>query len=227
MKKFSYLAATVAAAIACSTASAGVVTFESLTPTVYDGGEQFANGYEKFTVLGAGFSGAVEDGSDPVACAIVTCPVGNFSKYFAAFNDGGLSFMRSDTNIKLVSLDFGFVLPAPTVVSGPVGQLQITGTKADGSTLQVAKDFSQQNGMGNYEFSHWDIGGIFADTRFASVAFNACLYAGGVCSTDPNTTQNQAQFAVDNLDYVPEPASMALVAISLGGMFAVRRRKSV
>lgn len=230
MKKFIHLALALAATAACSAASAGVVTFESFAPTIYSQGATFGSGYDKLTVQGTPsefLGGAILQGSDPSSCDIAACPVGNASRYYVGLADTGLNFMRSDTSILLSSLDFGFVLPVAGLVVGPVGQLRVTGTLSNGDTTSVAKDFSSQNADGNFAFSRWDIGGTFAQTRFTQVAFNACLYlTDGSCSFDSNFTMGQAQFAIDNIEFVPEPASMALVAISLGGMFAVRRRKS-
>ena len=55
--KHAVVAATV---LACAAASAGVVTFESIDPVVYSGGEMFGSGFDKLTVLGqGGFSGAI------------------------------------------------------------------------------------------------------------------------------------------------------------------------
>ena len=223
--KHAVVAATV---LACAAASAGVVTFESFAPTIYSGGDMFGSGNDKLTVLGpGGVNGAIVQGSDPSNCTILACPVGNASRYFTGLNDGGLSFMRTDTAILLSSLDFGFLIPVDGSVVGPVGQLQITGIDRMGTTTKIAKNFSNQNADGKFAFSRWDISGTFAQTRFTQVAFNACLYlTDGSCSFDSEFTMNQAQFAIDNIAFVPEPASMALVAVSLGGLFAVRRRKS-
>ena len=227
MKKSIHLALALAAAAACSVASAGVITFESFAPTVYSGGDVFGSGNDKLTVLGqSGFSGAIVQGSDASSCTIAVCPVGNPSRYFAGLNDGGLSFMRTDMSILLSSLDFGFVLPVDGLVGNvAVGQLRITGTLSNGDTTSVAKNFSGQNADSKFAFSRWDIDGTFAQTRFTQVAFNACLYlTDGTCSFDSDFTQNQAQFAIDNIAFVPEPASMALVGVSLFGMLAAGRR---
>ena len=226
--KHAVVAATV---LACAAASAGIVTFEGpdFKPDIYSGGDMFGSGFDKLTVLGqGGFSGAIVQGSDASTCTIVACPVGNASRYFTGLNDGGLSFRRTDMSILLRSLDFGFVLPVDGLVGDvAVGQLQITGTDSMGATTQIAKNFSGQNANSKFAFSRWDIDGTFAQTRFTQVAFTACLYlTDGTCSFNSDFTQNQAQFAIDNIAFVPEPASLALVALSLGGMFAVRRRKS-
>ncbi|MBW8894438.1 MAG: PEP-CTERM sorting domain-containing protein [Burkholderiales bacterium] len=40
-----------------------------------------------------------------------------------------------------------------------------------------------------------------------------------------NPAENQAQFAVDNIGYLPEPGSVALVGVSLAGLLAAKRRR--
>jgi len=227
MKKFIHLALALAATAACTVASAGVITFEAYEPRVYNSGEQFSDGPSNFTALGGG--GVIVQGNDPFSCTVIACPVGNASKYFMGVNDGGLRFMFAGGSILLSSLDFSFVLPVDQLINVTLGQLLVTGTEAGGMQTTIGRDFSAQNGDGDFTFSRWDIGGAFAQTRFESLAFSACLYTTmGTCSSDPDVTQNQAQFAIDNIAFVPEPASLALVGVSLFGMFAAaRRRKSV
>ena len=227
MKKSIHLALALAATAACSVASAGVITFESFAPGVYSQGATFGSGYDILTVQGTPsefLGGAILQGSDPLSCEIAACPVGNASRYYVGLADTGLNFMRSDMSILLSSLDFGFVLPVASLVVGPVGQLRVTGTLSNGTTTSVEKDFSAQNAGGKFAFSRWDIGGTFAQTRFTQVAFNACLYLDNFCSFDSDDTRGQAQFAIDNIAFVPEPASLALVGVSLFGMFAAGRR---
>lgn len=219
MKKIVSLALTTALATACLAASAGVVTFEGLTPTVYSNGEQFTKGEQQFTVRGqGGFDGAIIDGTDPLRCDVTVCPAG--STYYAGLNDGGLSFGLGGNAFNLSGLDFAFILPVDALVDFAVGQLVVTGS--DGS--QVSKDFAMQvNGL--YGFSHWNFDGSFGQSRFTQVTFRACLYDGnGACV---NPAANQAQFALDNIAFVPEPGTAPLFALSLLGMLAAyRRRKS-
>ncbi|MFY7867592.1 NF038120 family PEP-CTERM protein [Roseateles sp.] len=220
MKKFVQLSLAIAAAAACSMASAGVVTFEGNT-NVYGNGESFNLGQQRLTV---GEGGVIVNGSDPFSCTITACPVGNASNYYVGLNDGSLT-LQTERRAYLRSLDFGFVLPVDGLVGFSVGQLMVIAD--DGTT--VSQDFGLQNANGKYEFSNWNLG-AFSNNHYSSFTFKACLYTEqGDCSSVSDLTMGQAQFAIDNISYdIPEPASLALVAASLGGMFfAGRRRKSV
>ncbi|MDT9000913.1 NF038120 family PEP-CTERM protein [Paucibacter sp. APW11] len=212
-----------AAVAACTAASAGVVTFEGLDPSIYGGGDAFSSGGASLTVLGSGFNGAIVNGSDVNTCTTAACPTGNGSNYFAGLNDGGLN-VAGGGGITLRSLDFGFIAPLPVPGLTGFGRLVLEGIFADGSVYNVSEEFSGADASGNFGFSHWNVGAGFGNNRFASVNVFACLYTtSGSCV---NPAGNQAQFAVDNLDYViPEPGSLALVGLSLAGLAAVRRRR--
>ncbi|MES2757492.1 MAG: NF038120 family PEP-CTERM protein [Pseudomonadota bacterium] len=223
MKKIISLAVAMAFAGACGVASAGTVTFETFGPGIYSNGDLLVDGQQTLTVRGqGGFDGATLDGSDPTACFIGVCPVGNSSIYYAGLNDGAVSFGLSGSLFNLTSVDFGFILPAPAEVFGPVGQLIVTGN--DGTS--VSQDFGLQNGNGDFAFARFDFAGAFAMGRFTEATFSACLYTGNG-NECVNPAGNQAQFAIDNITFVPEPGSLPLVALSLVGMLAAsRRRKS-
>ncbi|HZV65409.1 MAG TPA: NF038120 family PEP-CTERM protein [Telluria sp.] len=218
MKKIVSLALAMAVATVCSSASAGVVTFEGFIPSISSNGDTLVNGNEVITTRGqGGFDGAIIDGTDPFRCDITVCPAG--STYYAGLNDGGLSFGLSGNAFNLGGLDFAFILPVDGLIDFTVGQLIATGS--DGSV--VSKDFAMQVN-GQYGFAHWNFDGLFAQTRFTEVSFSACLYTDvGTCV---NPAGNQAQFAIDNIAYVPEPGSVPLIALSLLGMLAAYRRKS-
>jgi hypothetical protein len=127
--------------------------------------------------------------------------------------------MANQAAFGLQSIDFGFILPVNTLVGFSVGKLILTTN--DGAT--ASKDFGLQDGNGKYNFSRWDFGSDFAPARFTEATFQACLYDGtGACV---NPANYQAQFAVDNLTYVPEPGSLSLVGLSLAGMLAAYRRR--
>jgi hypothetical protein len=227
MKKFVNLALAIAAATACSAASADMITFESVAPDVFNGGQTFVDGLTTMTVLGEGFSGATVGAGDMFACDMVTCPKGNPTSYFLGLNDGGLSVQYTAGGpIRLQGLDFGFVLPLPTAVSGPVGRLQVTGVRMNGTLASISKDFSGQDANGDYLFTHWNISGQFGKTDFKSIMFNACLYdIDGACSSQAD---NLAQFAIDNIAVaVPEPSTWLLMGLGLAGVGAIARRKSV
>jgi hypothetical protein len=223
MKKIVSLAVAMAFASVCASASAGVVTFETFGPGIYSNGDVLTDDGQTITVRGqGGFDGALINGSDQFSCDIAVCPAGNSSMYYAGLNDGAVSFGFSGNTFNLTSIDFGFILPVGQLVNFTVGQLIATAN--DGST--VSQDFSLQNPVsGDYAFTRWNFGGAFAQSRFTEVTFNACLYTGaGTCV---NPAGNQAQFAIDNISFVPEPGSLPLVALSLVGLLAAaRRRKS-
>ena len=216
------LVATLVAASACASASAGVVTFDSFLPDVFTNGDTLVAGDQRITVRGqGGFDGAVVNGSNPASCDIAVCPSGNQTNYFVGLNDGGFSFDLGGSQFSLQSIDFGFVLPLDVQLGFSVGKLIATAN--DGTTAM--QDFSLQDGNGDYRFTRWNFGSDFADIRFSQVTFNACLYDGsGACV---NPAMNQAQFAVDNLAFVPEPGSLPLVALSMAGMLLAYRRQSV
>ncbi|SFD07003.1 NF038120 family PEP-CTERM protein [Massilia yuzhufengensis] len=223
MKKFVKLAVMAAIASACASASAGVVTFETFLPGIYTNGEQLVNDDQQITVRGqGGFDGALINGRDPSSCDLAVCPAGNSTNYYTALNDGGFSFsLLSGNTFGLSSIDFGFVLPIDMVLNFSVGKLMLMTN--DGTT--ASRDFSLQNAGGDYTFTRWNFGNTFSQGAFSEVTFSACLYDGlGDCV---NPAGNQAQFAVDNLAFVPEPGTVALVSLSLMGMLGARRRKSV
>lgn len=226
MKPFIKQALALAALTACSLASAGVLTFNGQAPNIFAGGDTFMEGDVKVSVLGPvdNFAGALLDGADPFSCFTAACPGGNASMYFAGLNDGGMNLMLAGSDISLTSLDFGFIAPLPVPGLTGFGQLVLQGLFADGSSMFASRDFSGADNSGNFSFSRWDIDGAFSTSRFSSINVMACLYTDtGTCV---NPADNQAQFGVDNIAFVPEPGSMALVGLSLAGLAAVRRRRA-
>lgn len=227
MMKLMKKALALAALAACGTASAGLLTFDDLAPTIYAGGDLVSQTDVSATVLGdpAGFAGALANGADPFSCSVTACPGGNASNYFAGLNDGGLNLSAGGRFVSLKSLDFSFVGPMPITGLANFGQLVVEGLGLDGNTVVESREFGAADANGEFSFASWDLSAGFASTWFSGVNVYACLYtANGDCV---NPAGNQAQFAVDNLAYaVPEPSSIALVGLSLAGLAALRRRRS-
>ncbi|MDP9107780.1 MAG: PEP-CTERM sorting domain-containing protein [Pseudomonadota bacterium] len=219
------------AALICNIASAAV-TFDSLSPDVYGGGATFMENGFLMTVqdspAGAGFAGAIVNPADAFSCAIIGCPTGNTTQYFAGLNDGGIGFSRTDhVGFKLTSLDFAFVIPVAQPVAGSVGRLQISGvSESTGGVFQTSIEFPQQIN-GQYAFSNWTLASRFSNVVFSQLSISACIYdTDGGCY---RPAENLAQFAIDNLNIapVPEPSTAAMLALGLFGFaFVARRRRA-
>lgn len=224
MNKLFKKALALAAFAACTAASAGTVTFNDLTPVVYFDGETISQGDVTLTTVG-GFGAAV-NGATTSSCDIAVCPSGNSSIYYAGLNDSILNLaINGGTSIGIKSLDFSFISPAPIPGLAGYGYLVLQGLFADGSSLFSTADLNTASGTGGLSFVHWDVSGALAIDQFASVNVFACLFDGnGFCV---NPSGEQAQFAVDNIEYVPEPATLALVGLGVFGIAATRRRQSV
>ncbi|MBI3350635.1 MAG: PEP-CTERM sorting domain-containing protein [Burkholderiales bacterium] len=226
MKKYFRSSLALAATLACSAAFAGggFITFDSALPAVLSGGDVTAEGNAVVTTIGTNiFDGAI---ATFASCDIAICPGGNGTQFYAALNDGGLNVKLSEGGMSMTGLDFGFLLPLSAVLDFSVGKLVVTGFDAGGGSTTISRDFELQDALGNFNFSHWDFDSSFASGWFQSVTISSCLYDGNNDCVNP--AGNQAQFAVDNIGYLPEPASLALVGVSLAGLLAAgRRRKSV
>lgn len=231
----------VAAALALlgsAPAMAGVVNFESLEPSSYYlGGDTLTeSGYTLQAIDNhAGTSGAVgalANGLDPTVCALGGCPTNNTSHFYLGLADGGLTFARNDGGAFLLkSLDYAFVAPTGGQPDYSYGQLVVSGSLANGSTIGTAFNFAGTDSSGNPLFDKALFAGTFASTAFTSVTFSACLFDGiGGCKVAADINDQsiyQAQFALDNvaLAEVPEPGSLALLGLGVSAL-VLRRRKS-
>jgi PEP-CTERM motif len=223
MKKLLHMTLALAASLTCSAAFAGggTITFEAAVPLVLSGGETTIEGNAIVTTVGnQGFDGDI---ATYASCYIAVCPGGNSTQFYAALNDGGLNVKLAESGFSMTGLDYGFVLPLKGLLDFSVGKLVVTGVNAAGDATTISRDFDLQDALGNFNFSRWDFDSSFATGWFQHVSISSCLYNGnGDCI---NPASNQAQFAVDNIGYLPEPGSMALVGLSLAGLLAVNRRR--
>ena len=220
---------------------AAVIDFESIGPSIYSGTETLSESGYTMTVIdtpaspgGTGFAGAVGDGADPYLCAIAACPTGNASHFYMGVNDGSLKVARGDNAAFQVSgIDYAFLAPVGGLPSYSYGQLTLVGTRAGGGTISVAYDFPLLDALGSSPFVTNALT-AFGNVSLSSLVISSCLFDGaGGCYSPLAGSENQAQFAFDNLHLsavtaVPEPETYAMMGLGLGlvGLLSRRRAKA-
>lgn len=222
-------AAAVGASLCAATiAHAGVLDFETPVdaPFVFAGDVLQMGSYY---VEGAGTAGFVGAIGTSESCFGVQCPVNNATNYYAGLDDGYMFFgMLDGSAFSIGSLDASFIgagLPSYPAVAG---LLYVTAFDATGSIVdEIYLSLAGPTG-GNFNFATYDLtgfggGALFTDVRIASYACDAT----GNC----DRTQNQAQFALDNVvtinaSDVPEPGTFALMGLGVLGLRACSRRRT-
>jgi hypothetical protein len=230
-------------------AQAAVITFDAAQNVVtqaLNAGDTAYNTGDAFTEAGFtlqvnnnpsaepdeyGLVGALVDSNDALACVIAACPVGNGSVYFAGLNDGSLNITNSGgLKFRVAGLHYGFIAPVFGLPNFSYGRLMLTGTTEAGATISAGGDFPGQDVDGNFTFDQFMLDPAFRNTTLTSLSINACLFDGtGDCVSARALTQNQAQFAIDELDLstaIPEPASVALMLLGMLGLTTVSRRRA-
>lgn len=242
-------ASVVAALGAFAPAQATVLTFENVQnvvagslgagDTVYNTGDQFMDQHFLLQVQNSptaangevGLVGAQIQSSNDDACTITACPIDGDGVYYAGLNDGALRITSTLANswFRLQGLSFAFVGPIGGMLDFSYGRLVLNGTTSANNKITNSYDFPGQNPSGAFVFSDLAVDNAFSSAVLTSLTINACLFDGnGACLSERDFTQNQAQFAVDNINLaeVPEPATIGLMLMGVAGFTAARRRKA-
>jgi hypothetical protein len=168
--------------------------------------------------------GAYIDGSDSLACPGGACPVNNPTSYYGALNDGYVDIVRSDgLAFHVGSFDASFIGAFPgNNYPAIAGLLRVLGFRENGSTRSQDFLLAGPDGDG-FKFQHFT-----PTVSFQAEYFTEVIFYGFTCNATGNCnafSTNRGQFALDNLNFVPEPGSFALLGAGMLGLMGLRRRR--
>lgn len=171
-------------------------------------------------------AGLVGSGIEAGTCQYGICPDSD-SASLGVLNDGFIRMQRSDAmGLSIAGFDAGFIAPTfDFSLTGLIGRILVTGEAAGGSAQASFDLFGLSDVTGTSAFARYVFDESFAALRFTSISFAACLFDGnGDCT--PGANVNLAQFALDNVNFIPEPGSFALAGLALAAALGARRRRS-
>lgn len=198
------------------------VDFEAAPPLTVVGPGQSDASYSE-----AGFRFTPSGGDAQVDLSFCSapdfCAVGNATQYLTALNDASVTIAaESGSSFSLGSFEASFV-PSPSLdYSGLSILLTLSGALSGGGTASQTFELLG-TGAGDYLFSGYSVDEALRNTT--ALTLSVCLVdptLGSACLSDP-TYINDAQFALDNLAFVPEPSALWLVGLALAGLGLTRR----
>lgn len=186
------------------------------------------------TILQSGFVLTAQNdfgNVDTVAAFAAGAPTGNATQFYFNSNEGSLALAREGGGLfNLNGFSAAFV-PLDRFLTQTI-VLIVSATDATRTFQTVFSLGDTSSGASNYPFITYNAPLDFSTfVNLSQVEFFACASTNaGVCQ---EPTNNNAQFAIDNIllttaqvnvNAVPTPASLPLLALGLLGLMLIRRR---
>lgn len=156
-------------------------------------------------------------------CVDLLCPINNATNYLSMLNDGVVVFGSTDGfRFSVKSFSASFIGNGDPVPATPA-LLRLQGVRNGVSTIASFALTGLQGGALNFNTFNT---GAFGNTEFDFVyVYALACNTSGSCS---GFSTDKAQFAVDDIviEHVPEPGSLALLAIAGLAAARVTRRRA-